>query len=116
MAARWDTETRLRRRGVPHPLPPPLPFPSAPPPPPHALPEPAMHGSPRWVKGGPAEYLSLCSVSGGRAQAGAAMKARLDCLANHHLLPLSELFAVGQGSAAYHEGDPPGTFYAQSWL
>ena len=82
----------------------------------HALLDAAMPEAPLWLNEGLAEYFSMFSVSGDRAQAGAAVQAHLDWLAGHDLMPLAELFAVGQGSAAYHEGDRRGTFYAQSWV
>ena len=82
----------------------------------HALLDAAMPEAPLWLNEGLAEYFSMFSVSGDRAQAGAALQPHLDWLANHDLMPLSELFAVGESSAAYHEGDRRGTFYAQSWL
>lgn len=82
----------------------------------HALLDAALPGAPMWFNEGLAEYFSTFTASGDRAQAGAPVQAHLEWLAQHDMMPLPELFAIGLGSAAYHEGDRRGTFYAQSWL
>src|SRR5439155_1233507 len=82
----------------------------------HALLDAAMPEAPLWLNEGLAEYLSTFTATADRAQAGAPVQAHLDWLRTHDLMPLPELFAIGAGSAAYHEGDRRGTFYAQSWL
>jgi hypothetical protein len=81
----------------------------------HALLDAAMPEAPLWLNEGLAEYFSTFTAANDRAEAGAPVQAHLDWLAHHELMPLSELFAVRQTSAVYHEGDRRGTFYAESW-
>jgi len=82
----------------------------------HSLMDAALPGAPLWLNEGLAEYFSTFTADDGRAHAGAPVMAHVDWLASHDLMPLAELFAVDQGSAAYHEGDRRGTFYAESWV
>ena len=81
----------------------------------HSLLDAALPDAPLWLNEGLAEYFSTFTADDGRARAGAPVRAHLDWLDAHDLMPMTELFAVGQGSPAYHEGDRRGTFYAQSW-
>ncbi len=81
----------------------------------HALLDAALPDAPLWLNEGLAEYFSTFRVEGESARAGGPVPAHVEWLAGHDLMPLAELFAMGQGSSAYHEGDRRGTFYAQSW-
>lgn len=82
----------------------------------HALLDAAFPDLPLWLNEGLAEYFSTFRVDGRQARAGAPLAAHVEWIEGHDLMSLSELFAVGHGSPAYHEGDRRGTFYAQSWL
>lgn len=82
----------------------------------HALLDAAMPEVPLWLNEGLAEYFSTFEVEGTRARAGAPIRAHLEWLGAHDLIPLRQLFAITNSSPEYHEGDRRGTFYAQSWL
>jgi tetratricopeptide (TPR) repeat protein len=81
----------------------------------HSLVDVAWPEAPLWFNEGLAEYLSTFGTDGGRARAGAPVAAHVAWLQLHDLLPLHQLFAIGQASPDYHEGDRRGTFYAESW-
>jgi len=81
----------------------------------HSLLDAAYPEVPLWLNEGLAEYFSTFTAAEGRAHAGAPLRAHLEWLEAHDLMPLRQLFAIGQTSPEYHEGDRRGTFYAQSW-
>jgi tetratricopeptide (TPR) repeat protein len=82
----------------------------------HALLDAAFPDVPLWLNEGLAEYFSTFHVEGAHARAGAPLAAHVGWFEDHDLLSLVDLFAIGHGSSAYHEGDRRGTFYAESWL
>ena len=82
----------------------------------HALLDAALPDAPLWLNEGLAEYFSTFHGEGEHARAGSPVPSHVEWLTGHDLMSLAELFAIGHGSAAYHEGDRRGTFYAQSWL
>jgi len=82
----------------------------------HALLDAAMPEAPLWLSEGLAEYFSTFRAQSDEAEAGAPVRDHLDWLHEHDLMPLADLFATDPKSAAYHEGDRRGTFYAESWL
>lgn len=82
----------------------------------HALLDASMPDIPLWLNEGLAEYFGSFTTDGSVARVGAPVRAHLEWLGAHDLMPLARLFAITHGSPEYHEGDRRGTFYAQSWL
>jgi hypothetical protein len=81
----------------------------------HSLLDVAYPGAPLWLNEGLAEYFSTFTAEEGQARAGTPVRAHLEWLESHDLMPLSRLFAIDPTAPEYHEGDRRGTFYAQSW-
>src|SRR5262249_46851982 len=81
----------------------------------HSLLDAAYPEAPLWLNEGLAEYFSTFTSGDGRAHAGVPVRGHVEWLETHDLMPLRQLFAIGQSSPEYHEGDRRGTFYAQSW-
>jgi tetratricopeptide (TPR) repeat protein len=81
----------------------------------HGLLDVAWPEAPLWLNEGLAEYFSTLTTDDAHARAGAPVRAHVEWLETHDLIPLHQLFAIGQTSPEYHEGDRRGTFYAQSW-
>jgi tetratricopeptide (TPR) repeat protein len=82
----------------------------------HALLDAALPDAPLWLNEGLAEYFSTFHGGAERARAGGPIPSHVEWFRDHDLMSLPDLFAIGHGSSAYHEGDRRGTFYAQSWL
>jgi len=72
---------------------------------------------PLWLKEGMAEiYGTFEPIGSNRARIGKPIGRHLHLLAEQHLMPLSDLFAVTHNSAEYNEEQHQGIFYAESWL
>ena len=81
----------------------------------HSLLDVACPDVPLWLNEGLAEYFSTFTADDGRAVLGAPVYPHIEWLGDHDLMPIHRLFAIGNASPEYHEGDRRGTFYAQSW-
>src|SRR5207302_712346 len=64
---------------------------------------------------GIAEYYSTFSVSGSDVYVGKPVPEHIAWLRNEPLIPLAQLFSIGQQSKEYHERSRQGVFYAESW-
>jgi tetratricopeptide (TPR) repeat protein len=71
---------------------------------------------PLWLKEGMAEVYSNFRISGRGVAIGGPIERHTGWLANQSLMPLHDLFAVGNDSPEYNEREHQGTFYAESWL
>lgn len=70
---------------------------------------------PLWFNEGMAELMSGIKVEKGKVVFGQPLAGRLGPLQQSRLIPLGELFDVGQHSKYYQSKDHAGLFYAQSW-
>ncbi|HWY76107.1 MAG TPA: hypothetical protein VN281_10850, partial [Verrucomicrobiae bacterium] len=71
---------------------------------------------PLWLKEGMAEVYSNFRISGRGVAIGGPIERHVSWLASQTLMPLHDLFAVGNVSPEYNEREHQGTFYAESWL
>ena len=71
---------------------------------------------PLWLKEGMAEVYSTFETTGRSARIASPIAEHLQTLQEKSFMPLSELFAVTNGSPQYNERERQGTFYAESWL
>ena len=74
------------------------------------------HIWPLWLKEGMAEVYSTFQTTGHTVRIANPIAWHLQTLREESLMPLSELFAVTNGSPQYNERERQGTFYAESWL
>jgi tetratricopeptide (TPR) repeat protein len=70
---------------------------------------------PLWLNEGIAEFYSTFTIRDGRAEIGLFVQHHLLWLQQREWISLDDLFGVDTSSPIYNEGDPRGTFYAQSW-
>lgn len=70
---------------------------------------------PLWFNEGMAELMSGVKLEKENVVFGQPLAGRLGSLQRGKLIPLGELFAVGQDSKYYQSQDHAGLFYAQSW-
>ncbi len=74
-------------------------------------------GLPPWFDEGFAEYFSTIKIGTKEAVLGGIPEYALSVLGQEKLMPVSELFTVGQSSPIYNDDRNHRTlFYAQSWL
>jgi tetratricopeptide (TPR) repeat protein len=71
---------------------------------------------PLWLKEGMAEVYSNFRISGRGVAIGGSIERHVGRLSSDNLMPLHDLFAVGNDSAEYNEREHQGIFYAESWL
>jgi tetratricopeptide (TPR) repeat protein len=71
---------------------------------------------PLWLKEGMAEVYSNFRISGRGVAIGGPIERHVGRLSNETLMPLHDLFAVGNDSPEYNEREHQGIFYAESWL
>lgn len=71
---------------------------------------------PLWFNEGFAEYYSTFQSENNSAKIGLPVRTHVEFLQSSSLLPLNELFSIGQGSIYYSEETTQNIFYAQSWL
>ena len=71
---------------------------------------------PLWLKEGMAEVYSTFQTLGQNVRIASPIAWHLQTLQQSPLMPLSELFAVTNGSPQYNERERQGMFYAESWL
>jgi tetratricopeptide (TPR) repeat protein len=81
----------------------------------HYVTENTVPGMPLWLVEGLAEFYSSFTTVGAGARIGLPLERHLAWLAEHPMLPLSQLFTVKHDSPEYNEAARQGTFYAQSW-
>ncbi len=82
----------------------------------HALLRESVPSAPPWLHEGLAQYFSTLRVHDADVRVGEPMPEAIAWLRGHDLMPVSELLAIGFGSADYHGGAKRATFYAESWL
>jgi hypothetical protein len=70
---------------------------------------------PPWLNEGVAELYSTLDIQSEMLEIGDPIPHHLMLLNRNALMPLSQLFAVTQGSPDYNEGMRRSLFYAQSW-